>query len=356
MMSDHDGYVPIKEDTIGADDDWEDQRGIYASISEIKVEDLPKPIQQYLNKRVKNRRSKNTWYNHRASAKHWVAYCVKCSQNPEMKDVDVLSPTVVNMEDFIDDQLDAGYSNSSLRSRVYDLSAMFTYLSKREYAEYNPVSHDDFELDLEAGDSFQDIRYITKETFEKILAVVEKPRDRLILCMLWDTGVRSEELVSIYISDLDRDEQKITIKTGKQQGEREKDRVVFYTRRTEKALKEYLDHGGRKSDLGHEESPYLFIGDGSMKLNERRPTELVREYAEKAGVQAKTPTPTAAGHYRRKVTAHCFRHSFAVLRVKRGMPIVYLSDLLGHEDVDQTRIYLRFRDDDLKEAYRKYRP
>lgn len=37
------------------------------------------------------------------------------------------------------------------------------------------------------------------------------------------------------------------------------------------------------------------------------------------------------------------------------MPIVYLSDLLGHADIQQTRIYLRFRDDDLKDAYDKYR-
>ncbi|MFB6198748.1 MAG: tyrosine-type recombinase/integrase [Halobacteriaceae archaeon] len=260
------------------------------------------------------------------------------------------------MEDFVTDQLAAGYAHSSLESRLYDLSSMFQWLRKRDYSDINPIAHEDFESKLESGDKYEDIRYIDVEEFEAIMDVVEKPRDKLLLSILWDTGVRSEEIVSIYTNDLERDEQKITLKTAKQQGEREKKRPVFYTRRTERLLSEYIDRGARRDKLSHAESPYLFIGEGVEQLNERRPTELVREYAEMAGVQSKVPVPDAQGNRRRKVTAHCFRHSFAVHRVKRGMPIVYLSDLLGHKDVEQTRVYLKFREDDLKEAYRKYLP
>lgn len=355
-MSNDDGYVEVVEDVIGPAEDWEDERGKYADVRDIDIEDLPPVIEQYLTKYVKNRFAERTWYNRVTVAKHWIVFCVARAESETESDVDYLNPSVVDVEDFVTDQLDAGYSHSSIENTVYALSAMFQYLSKRDYADKNPIDDDDFDMGVEANSDFQDIRYIEKEDFEKILAEADKLRDRVLLSTLWDTGVRAEELVSIYVSDLERDEQKIVLKTAKQKGEREKDRPVYYSRRTENLLREWLDKGGRKQYLDHDTSPYLLLGKASPQLNPRRPTEVIREYAEAAGVQAQSPTPNAAGQKRRKVTAHCFRHSFAVLRVKKGMPIVYLSDLLGHSDIQQTRTYLDFRDDDLKEAYNKYRP
>lgn len=351
-----DGYVPIMEDRLGPIEDWDDERGIYGEIDELEVKDLPDPFQKYLNKHVKNRYAERTWYNRVSAAKHWVAFCVRRWEDETEENVDYLNPSVVNMDDFVTDQLDAGYKHSSIEARVYDLSSMFKYFSKRGYADSNPIADDEFDMGVSANDTFQDIRYIEKEDFEKILAEAEKLRDRILLSVLWDCGVRSKEVVAIYEDDVSLEDQKITLKTAKQEGEREKDRVVFFTRRTRNLLKEWIEKGGRKQYLSHEESPYLLIGTGTEKLNPRRPTEIVREHAEAAGVQAKQPVANAAGHQRQKVTAHCFRHSFAVLRVKRGMPIVYLSDLMGHQDIQQTRVYLEFRDDDLKEAYKKYRP
>lgn len=355
-MSNDDGYVEIVEDVIGPADGWEDNRGKYADIENIDVEDLPPEIEKYLSKHVKQRFAERTWYSRVTSAKHWVVFCVARAESDTEPNVDYLSPSVVDVEDFVTDQLAAGYSHSSIENTVYSLSAMFKHFVKRGHADSNPVDDDTFDIGVDTNDTFQDIRYIETDAFGSILAEVDKLRDRVLLSVLWDTGVRASELVSIYTSDVEREDQRIVLKTAKQSGEREKDRVVFYTRRTESLLREWLDKGGRKQYLDYDESPYLLLGQGSPKLNPRRPTEVIRDYAEAAGVQAKSPTPNAAGSKRRKVTAHCFRHSFAVLRVKKGMPIVYLSDLLGHKDIQQTRVYLRFRDDDLQDAYDKYRP
>lgn len=354
-MTSEDGYVPVVEDKIGPPEEWEDERGKYANVSEINIDDLPDVLQKYLNKHVKNRYAERTWYNRVTITKHWITFCVWRHETETESAVDYLNPSVVDIEDFVNDQLDAGYNHSSIENSIYALSSMFTYLSKRGYADANPVADDEFDKGVEADDAFQDIRYIEQDDFNSILDEADKLRDRVLLSLLWDSGVRAKELVSIYVDDLVREEQKIELKTAKQEGEREKDRAVYYTRRTENLLREWLDKGGRKQYLTHD-SPYLLIGKGSRKLNPRRPTEVIREYAEMAGVQAKSPAPNAAGQTRRKVTAHCFRHSFSVLRVRKGMPIVYLSDLLGHADIQQTRVYLRFRDDDLKEAYDMYRP
>lgn len=355
-MSNDDGYVQIVEDVVGPADDWDDARGKYTKVGDIEVEDLPPELETYLSNHVKNRFAERTWYNRVTVAKHWMVYCVAREEKGSERNIDYLNPSVVDIEDFVTDQLSAGYKHSSIENTVYALSAMFKYLSKRGYTDANPIDHEEFDMGLETNSAFQDIRYIEEDDFEKIFDEVDKLRDKILISLLWDTGVRATELVSIYISDIEDDEQKIKLKTAKQEGEREKDRSVYYTRRTENLLREWIDKGGRKQYLDHEDSPYLLIGKASPKLNSRRPTEVIREYAEAAGVQAQSPTANAAGQKRRKVTAHCFRHSFSVLRVKEGMPIVYLSDLLGHADIQQTRLYLKFRDDDLKDAYNKYRP
>lgn len=354
--NDDDGYIKIVEDTIGPPDDWEDKRGKYANVSDIDLEDLPPEIEHYLTHYVKTHKEKRTFLNRNTVSKHWTVFCVARAESDFESDVDFVNPDPVDVEDFVTDQLAAGYMQSSIENSVYALSAMFNYFVKHGTIEENPIRDDSFEMDLKTNSTFQDIRYIKKEDFEKLFAETSKLRDQLLLRLLWDTGVRAEELVSIYESDLKREEQKIELKTAKQEGGREKKRTVFYSRKCETLLRKWLDKGGRKQYLSHDESPYLLIGKGTGKLDSRRPTEIIRECAEAAGVQSKSPTPTASGEQRRKVTAHCFRHSFAVLRVKQGMPIVYLSDLLGHSDIQQTRIYLNFRDDDLKEAYDKYRP
>nr|WP_254283034.1 site-specific integrase [Halomicroarcula limicola] len=221
-------------------------------------------------------------------------------------------------------------------------------------------------MGVSRSETYKEIRYIEIEDYEKLLDVIDDTRDLLIVQILWNCGVRAQELVNIRVSDItdfngDDDnggggkDRSIKIETAKQDGY--EDRMVYYPPSVERTLKKWLEGGTRNGYLRANESDYLILGESSEDLHPNRPTEIIHDYAEEAGIQAKVDKgPNAAGTTRNTVTAHAFRHSFAVHRVRNGMPIVFLSDLLGHSDITQTREYLRFRKEDIKEAEKKYRP
>jgi len=331
---------------MSSDTNDDDRGDLYAKEKLMNTE-LPEPVKQYLDGRVKARYSHRTYINRRGNYRHYKRFC-------EVHGYDFLEPSVVLMDDFIDHQLNHGYSEGSIENRVYDLSALFQYLSNRDVVESNPVADDAMDMDVvKSGTDFSDIRYIEEEDYETLLGEIDSVRDELLVRLLWQTGVRAKELVNIKIGDIDRSEQEI--ETAKQDDP--VFRTVFYQRSVEHLLTKWLDRGARDAYLSAENSDYLLVGKESEQLHPNRPTELIRKYAaeDRADIQT-VSSENRVGEERRSVTAHAFRHSYAVHRVKNGMPIVFLSDLLGHSDLSQTREYLRFRDDDIREADKKYRP
>lgn len=310
--------------------------------------ELPKEVQQYLDVRVQARYAERTYFNRRSTYRHYQRFC-------ELFGIDFLDPSVTDVEDFIDHQLNSGYSKGTVENRVYDLSSVFQYLSKRGHVDSNPIDEKHFDMEVvRSASDFGEIRYIEINDYEKLKDSIEKLRDRLLVVCLWQTGVRAKEAVNITLEDINREKQEIEVETVKQR-EENVTRTVYYKRSFEHLLTKWLDRGGRDKFLSASDSDYLFVGKESPQLNPRRPTEIIREYADEAGIQAIT-SENRVGQERRAVTAHAFRHSFAVHRVRNGMPIVFLSELLGHSDIQQTREYLKFRNEDVREAEERYRP
>lgn len=315
--------------------------------------ELPGPVTNYLENYLLGFKSKNTYHNRRSAYRHYQIFCNELDRN-------FLEAETTGIEGFIAHQLKHGYKGSTVENRIYDLSALFKYLAKRsQYPEVNsnPVDTEDIDntKDIRTTKSMSNIRYLDIDEYNKLLDSVEKNRDRVLVMLLWQTGLRAVEAVNIKISDMIRDERSITVNTAKQYEDIE--RTVWYKRSLETELKKWLDRGGRDSYLRADESPYLLLGKQSRQLNPRRPTEVIREHAEEVGVQTSLATNRdGAGNTRNKVTAHAFRHSFAVHRIKNGMSIKFLRDLMGHTDINQTLEYLDVLDEDIREAEERYRP
>lgn len=100
-------------------------------------------------------------------------------------------------------------------------------------------------------------------------------------------------------------------------------------------------------------SLYLFITYRSEQFRSNLVNDIVKEAAHEAGVQEKL-YEDAAGNPRWKVTAHTMRHSFAVQSLKNGMDIRFLSKVMGHENLETTKKYLRVTDDDTRQMVRRY--
>lgn len=327
---------------------------LWSQLDEDMIEEVveKRPVLKHL-KKLDARNAPSTLKNRRVAIRQFTEFCVR--EGLTFDDV-----TKVQVDDWMDELLNQDYAPRSVRTKVYDISALYKDLRSRGVVDKNPVE----EVKLkhftgtkieEAGD---DSRYLEIEEYEKMLEACEKLRNRLLIELLWETGFRATEAVSVQISDIDREERSIEVESAKKGELSSSDnRKVYYSRSFDSTLRKWLDRGGRAKYIGTgaKNEGYLLVTRESDEMAVNRVTEIVRKIAERAGIQEVWYTD-ASGLDRHRVTAHIFRYSYAVHRTKQGMPLVYLQDLMGHEDMEVTRHYLRYREDDLKQAANDYRP
>jgi integrase/recombinase XerD len=332
-----------------------DEADILGRIDEDVIDEVvgAETIRKHL-KRVKARKSSSTLRNRRVAIRQLTEFC-------QREDLALDDVTREHVNDWIDEFLLEEYAPRSIRTKVYDVSSLYQYLEGRGIVDENPIESVDLrEFSGTKIDEYTDVRYLEIEEYEAMVDACEKLRNQLLIELLWETGCRASETVSIQLSDIDRDERSIKIETAKQGAlSASKSRTVYYSRSFGRTLQKWLDRGGRAKYLGVEEGDngYLLVTKEAPSMAVNRVTEIVHKIASEdyADIQQVLYTD-ASGVERNRVTAHAFRHSYAVHRVKNGMPLVYLQDLLGHEEIEVTRKYLQFRDDDVAEAERKYRP
>ncbi len=162
-------------------------------------------------------------------------------------------------------------------------------------------------------------------------------RDSAMLELLYATGLRATELVNLKIEDLDLEEGFLHCI-----GKGEKERIVPVGSSALERLGDYLS-GARPIILGKSSTPYLFITGRGTKLTRQWCWELIKGYAEKAGIK-------------RGVTPHTLRHSFATHLLANGADLRSIQLMLGHADISTTQIYTHITQDHLRQVYQKYHP
>jgi integrase/recombinase XerD len=155
-------------------------------------------------------------------------------------------------------------------------------------------------------------------------------RDRLILFMLLDTGMRISELLSLEHENINPTTGVIQILHGKGG----KFRTVYIGRKTRLALRKYLK---QTKELGK-----LFLTNYGEPANYTTIRDMLRRRAEKANVE--TPTP------------HQFRRYFALIMLRNGTDIFTLQLLMGHSDIQILRRYLKQNNQDTLSAHLKTKP
>ena len=153
-------------------------------------------------------------------------------------------------------------------------------------------------------------------------------RNKLILALLYSSGLRVSELVTLQTDNVDLDERTIRIR-----GKGEKDRIVLFDDATKVLIEEYL---AKRDD----DSEYLFINRYGNHLTPRYVQMMIKDYARVAGIK-------------KKVTPHILRHSFATHLLKNGVDIRAIQQLLGHSNLSTTQIYTSVDMKTLKNVYDK---
>lgn len=278
--------------------------------------------------------------------------------------LDELFVRTYHLEDFLDHLLLKEYANRSVQDKVYSVSNFLTYLGTRNVGDIEiDVSETEAEnLSGNEIDKHINRRYLEPSEFDKMMRHTEKLRNQIVLQLLWDTGVRASEAVDITESDIDRDNNEIEVENAKSEKMGETTtRKVYYSKKFDLYLTKWYAKGGRDKYMytfTEEDQGHLLVTKQQPRMGVGRVNQIVQEAAERAGIQSEDDSlyTDAHGRPRKQFTSHSMRHSFAVHRVKNGMPIIYLKQLMGHTDIKHTRQYLKFRNEDIKEAYHKYSP
>ena len=169
--------------------------------------------------------------------------------------------------------------------------------------------------------------YVAEDTITK---KTMKLRNKLILALLYSSGLRISELVTLITKDIDLDERTMRIR-----GKGEKDRIVLFDSKAKKLIEEYLEFKESNTD-------YLFLNRFNKPLTSRYVQMMIKNYAEIAGIK-------------KKVTPHILRHSFATHLLKNGVDIRVIQQLLGHSNLSTTQIYTSVDMETLKSVYDKAR-
>ena len=180
-------------------------------------------------------------------------------------------------------------------------------------------------------------KYIGYNELEHILLLpdIKTPlgqRDSALLELLYSTGVRVSELVSIRLKDIELSEKRIKIL-----GKGNKERYVLYGKICEEKMLRYVKDG-REKLLKEEGCPYLFLNKNGRQLTTRGVREVLNRILLKGGESM-------------HISPHMLRHTFATHMLNEGADLRTVQELLGHENLSTTQIYTHITSSRMKNIY-----
>jgi integrase/recombinase XerD len=243
-------------------------------------------------------------------------------------------------------------SSKTLRNYWVSLSALFTWAAtefgfpspvkgvpapKFEVAPVEPFTQAEVEKLLKAVEFMREANTDGREKFTMRRATAH--RDRAIILMLLDTGLRVGELCALNIGDVEQKTGKVEVKHGVGGGAKGgKGRVVYLGKAARRSLWRYL---AEREDAGELDAP-LFLGRLDHKLDRDVLRQLIAGLGEKAGVK--------------KCHPHRFRHTFAITYLRSGGDVFTLQSILGHSTHEMVQHYARIAQLDVVQAHRKASP
>jgi integrase/recombinase XerD len=227
---------------------------------------------------------------------------------------------------FVEHEQDRGMAPTTVDARLKGLYAFLKFLASRDVIGADVIKR---KLQIRVPEALP--KAIDPEDIQRLLAAIEKTRDRALILTLLRTGMRIGELLSTRVEDLNLKEKRIQIiETQKNRV----GRVVYLSSDAVEAL-------GRWEQTRKYQSEFIFYGQGAGPLGYEAARLVFINCIDRAGLAHK-------GY-----TLHCLRHTYASELLNAGMPLQCLQELLGHHCIEMTRRYARLTDNTRREAYYK---
>lgn len=227
------------------------------------------------------------------------------------------------------------YTNKTTARMISSLKSFYKYLIKKKITNKNPMS-----LIKTPKIEKKLPKFLYYDELEQILAIPDKTttlglRDALLLEMLYSTGIRVSEIVSVKLKDIDFYDKRILIL-----GKGNKERYVLYGNKMQKLLEQYME----------ESRPKLLPKDDYLLLNR------YGEQLTDRGVRKIIDSILKKGIVNQHISPHTLRHTFATHMLDSGADIKIVQELLGHESLSTTQIYTHVSNEKIRTVYQKNHP
>ena len=227
-------------------------------------------------------------------------------------------------------------SKSTLNRKLASIRTFYNYLIKIKAIKDNPA------LNIKTPKvERKEIEYLSIEDIERLLELPDDSekgiRDRAILELLYATGIRASELIEMKLSD-------VNLRMGfiKCSGEHSKARIIPMGRPCRQAVENYVYDVREKMLKGHQ-NDILFINYIGEKMTRQGLWKILKEYGELLNIDI-------------ELTPKAIRNSFAVHMLQNGADLKSLQELMGHEDITATQVYLAVTKNRIKDVYDKAHP
>ena len=242
----------------------------------------------------------------------------------------------INLSAYVLELEQGDFTAATISRRIASMKGFFRYMEKRRVVEYSPAER------LRAPKIIRHSPDILSS--EEIIKLLEQPpadspkglRDRAMLELLYATGMRVSELITLKITDVNMTVGYIECRDGA------KERAIPFGEEAKRALSAYIS-GSRNSMIGRRDEQSLFVNCSGVPMSRQGFWKLLKYYAKKAGID-------------KDITPHTIRHSFAAHLVENGADLQSVQELLGHSDITTTQVYMGIGTSHIREMYDRAHP
>lgn len=250
--------------------------------------------------------------------------------------VEVTEITQTNLNSYILYLEKNKFTPATVSRNIASIKAFYHFLFKEHLVDA------DIAEDLHAPKIEKKIPEII--TMTQVATLLEQPsgdtpkeiRDRAMLELLYATGIRVSELISLKVVDINLQMGFLICRDGN------KERIIPFGNKARSALITYIEKARGAMIQSYEEN-MLFVNCSGQAMSRQGFWKLIKHYAKKAGIVE-------------DITPHTLRHSFAAHLVENGADLRSVQEMLGHSDISTTQIYANMNHNRIREVYAKAHP
>lgn len=277
--------------------------------------------------------AKNTIDSYRRDLKNYLNFI-----GQQLKITDLNHVTRTHIMQFLNQLKNEGKSSKTIARHIASIRSFHHFLLIDKVTENDPTIH------IETPQAEMKLpKVLHPKEVDKLLNTPDLTtplgiRDKAMLELMYATGMRVSELISLQLNDVH-----LSLGFVRCIGKGNKERIIPIGKLAQEALEHYLNKARPKLCSKKNLTDILFLNHHGKGLTRQGFWKILKQIAQKAGIE-------------QKLTPHTLRHSFATHLLENGADLRSVQEMLGHADISTTQIYTHVTKTRLKDVYSKFHP